>query len=254
MEFLKKISLILLLTNFCNLSAQEINGNAYYKLEQIRNILDSTSVKKKDEYYSSILSDLNNSIAKNKDNIEFKLTFNTQESLFEVIENLENDFDTSYEYALILSGAEKKYYYNVGTKEKIVQQTSYGKNFLVTHKNDINWKFESVSKTILGYKCYKASFKKEVRNNKGVFFKLVEAWYAPELTINIGPKGYVGLPGLILELKEGAIKYYCVKIELNSSKVIKVKKPTKGEVISKEALDSIGRSLYNENKKTSKAF
>ncbi len=56
----------------------------------------------------------------------------------------------------------------------------------------VEWKLESGSKIIQGYKCKKATCK--YRN------KIMTAWYAEEIPIQEGPYSFKGLPGLILEV------------------------------------------------------
>lgn len=250
MESLKTIIVIIVSFSVVNISAQNISGHVYYKLKVDKNIIDPTTMSKKDEKYGGMLSVINNSISKHEDNLEFRLTFNKNESIFEILESLENDFDKSYQIALALSGALNVYYNNHITKEKLTQKNAYGQMYIVNEAGNNNWNLENISKEISGYKCYKASFKKVVKNSRGTFNKIIEAWYAPEIPVNFGPKGYLGLPGLILELNEGKLKYYSVKMELNQSKELKIKKPSKGKVISQEELDSIGRSLYDLKKRS----
>lgn len=68
----------------------------------------------------------------------------------------------------------------------------------------IKWEIGDESKIIQGYTCKKAITKLtfyEGREAKPYLSKVI-AWFAPKLPYAFGPKGYGGLPGLILELKE----------------------------------------------------
>jgi GLPGLI family protein len=108
------------------------------------------------------------------------------------------------------------------------------------------WKLHNETKTIGNYICYKATTSRRIVNTKGTFYKDVEAWYTPELTVPFGPKGYGGLPGLIIELTEDKITYYATKIDL-TYKIKKINKPIKGRIISNKELLEIGEQA-TENK------
>jgi GLPGLI family protein len=69
------------------------------------------------------------------------------------------------------------------------------------------------------------------------------AWYCPKIPIPFGPKGYSNLPGLILELKIGPIIYLATKIKLNQKEKMKVRKPTKGKILSEEEFDKMLKGL-----------
>ena len=88
-----------------------------------------------------------------------------------------------------------------------------------------------------------ASTTKIVKNSKGIFEKPVIAWYAPEISLNYGPKGYGNLPGLILELQEGEFKYYAAKITLNPKKKININIPSKGELLTEKEFEARGEKL-----------
>lgn len=64
------------------------------------------------------------------------------------------------------------------------------------------WKIENEFKTIKGYKVQKATTKSiESSQNNPYYEGDVTAWFTTEIPISAGPSRYVGLPGLILEIK-----------------------------------------------------
>lgn len=71
----------------------------------------------------------------------------------------------------------------------------------------INWKISGEWKTILGYKCRKATANFRGRN--------YEAWFTTELPIVDGPWKFKTLPGLVLQIEDDArqVKLYAVNIE-----------------------------------------
>ena len=71
--------------------------------------------------------------------------------------------------------------------------------------------------------------------------KMVEvvAWYSPMIPVSQGPTEYWGLPGLILELSAGNTTMLCNKIVMNPEEKIEIKRPTKGEVVTKKQYNEI---------------
>lgn len=122
---------------------------------------------------------------------------------------------------------------------KIYEFDQRGRKFLIEEKLiDLRWTLTKETKKVKQYVCYKA-----VLNNSD---KRVEAWYTKEIIANHGPKGYYGLPGLILELKEGKKTVRFHKIQLLSSDTIDIKPPTEGEKITREELKNLPSKLFNQ--------
>jgi len=71
--------------------------------------------------------------------------------------------------------------------------------------------------------------------------KMVEvvAWYSPMIPVSQGPTEYWGLPGLILELSAGNTTMLCNKIVMNPEEKIEIKRPTKGELVTKKQYNEI---------------
>ena len=71
--------------------------------------------------------------------------------------------------------------------------------------------------------------------------KMVEvvAWYSPMIPVSQGPTEYWGLPGLILELSAGNTTMLCSKIVMNPEEKITIKRPTKGDVVTKKQYNEI---------------
>ena len=67
----------------------------------------------------------------------------------------------------------------------------------------------------------------------------VIAWYSPMIPVSQGPTEYWGLPGLILELSAGNTTMLCNKIVMNPEEKIEIKRPTKGEVVTKKEYNEI---------------
>ena len=67
----------------------------------------------------------------------------------------------------------------------------------------------------------------------------VVAWYSPMIPVSQGPTEYWGLPGLILELSAGNTTMLCSKIVMNPEEKIEIKRPTKGDVVTKKEYNEI---------------
>ena len=99
-------------------------------------------------------------------------------------------------------------------------------------------KLENETKQIGAYLCYKATSEQVVVNPKTTFKHPIVAWYCPSIPFNVGPKGYSGLPGLILELQVRNITWGATKIELSKENKI-IEKPKKGKLITEEEFKKI---------------
>ena len=80
--------------------------------------------------------------------------------------------------------------------------------------------------------------KKEEIEEKEEMVEVV-AWYSPMIPVSQGPTEYWGLPGLILELSAGNTTMLCSKIVMNPEEKIEIKRPTKGEVVTKKEYNEI---------------
>jgi GLPGLI family protein len=220
----------LLLLNIIPLTAQVLSGEVIYKQKVIENVFDSIAIQKIDLKFRGELDFVNESLRNHSDNFEFKLKFNRTESIYELVEKMQNDADKGYRIAAKFSRINDVYYINMQRGEKLVQKESFGELFVIKYDlNNIKWKLFNKTKIIKNYKCFMASTTKIVKNSKGVFEKPVIAWYTPEIPLNYGPKGYGNLPGLILELNEDKLKFYATKIMLNLNETIEITEPNKGK-------------------------
>lgn len=186
---------------------------------------------------------------------ESKLLFNNNESVFYTErKKLKNDVEESIEN-LVNSIAKIKglYYFNSKTNLELHQLNAYGENFIVESKRDtINWILSKETKKIGKFNCYKAIAEVPVKNaiNEGAV-KKIEAWYALDIPINLGPAEYYGLPGLVLEINTLEIPFYSIKaseIKLNPKESIQISKPRKGINITMKEFLGIGKKAYNQKK------
>lgn len=177
--------------------------------------------------------------------LKFELTFNDSISEFKLIKNMSLD-GQNLEMAIIDSRAKKEIYI---FKNKIYHNNSNGlfkeNEFLIIEPLNQNWKLTNESKIIDGYTCYKATNEYIVDNGK-IFKHPVIAWFCPQIPISIGPRGYGGLPGLILELQEWNSVFGVEKIEF-SNNVKEIILPQEGKIISEqEYQNKVGAAAKRE--------
>lgn len=144
----------------------------------------------------------------------------------------------------------------------LLETEVFDKAFLVTdHLALPQWELTNETKNIGNYKVQKALWKidKEVmvfgEEKPQIKTDQIVAWFSPEIPIANGPKQYWGLPGLILELQDGAITYICQKIEINTN-TVEITKPNKGQKVNKAELEQIIKDkteeIYKKYNKSSK--
>lgn len=134
-----------------------------------------------------------------------------------------------------------------------------GKRFLI--KDELpkdEWKLTSETKKIGNYTCYKATKTKEITrksyvNTDGTLEEtekketlLTTVWYTLQIPVINGPEMFGGLPGLILEVKEGKRTIVCSEIVLNTKGTIKIQIPKKGKKVTQKEFDNIMKKHTKE--------
>ena len=177
--------------------------------------------------------------------LKFELTFNDSISEFKLIKNMALDGE-NLEIAIIDSRSRKEIYI---FKNKIYHNNSNGlfkeNEFLIIDPLNQNWVYTNETKIIDGYTCYKATNEYIVDNGK-IFKHPVIAWFCPQIPISIGPRGYGGLPGLILELQEWNSVFGVEKIAF-SNDIKEIVLPKEGKIISEqEYQNKVGEAVNRE--------
>lgn len=150
------------------------------------------------------------------------LLCNTTESVFKLENNaiVENDL-----VKVLILGNKQKVYTDLEKKLNYIE--SENKKFSITDSVLLDWQITTESKMINNLKCFKATQIHKYTNNRldengnlKYFTNNITAWYAPEISYNFGPRGFCGLPGLIVELHYDDILYGLHKIEFNVTEKI----------------------------------
>ena len=247
---MKNIQLFLFFFLINTVLFSQTSATITYKYTIKKDLFSKEKVKKDDKKQNGSLSLINKSLRKYADKFEFKLKFNKAESRYTFIEGMNIDAkDIEYQMASVLLGTINVFYQNSKENIWLTQKTSYGKDILVLDSiSNIHWSLKNEKKKIGKYICYKATTIDIVKNTKGIFKTEIVAWYTPEIPFNFGPKGYGGLPGLIIELEEKNRILQATKIKLNTKKTIKIKKPTKGKLLHIAEFKMMEEEMMNKRK------
>jgi GLPGLI family protein len=162
--------------------------------------------------------------------VNFELVANKTASYFKMLETIKND---ETDFAISFSEASTSFYTEADSNNKMSYENDYLGEFRVNYNEKTEWKLENETKYIDTYLCYKATSYEIVVTPKRTFKHAIIAWYCPEIPFSYGPKGFNGLPGLILELQVRNITWGAKKIELSNEEK-SIEKPTKGKLITEE--------------------
>jgi GLPGLI family protein len=141
------------------------------------------------------------------------------------------------------------YYTNIENKTSSVFKTFGGVDYFITSDSGLNWMLINENKEIGGFNCQKAETIYTYKDRKDNYQNLkITAWYSPEIQISSGPKNYIGLPGLILELTEGDdfLTFQASKIQINSKDISKIHIPNDVENITQNEFSLITKESYNQ--------
>ena len=172
----------------------------------------------------------------------FELFFDKTKSIFRKIQKLNIEENNANEFVSKINS--EIYYKNLLTSEKIVNDNVTDGNLnIIKPINEYDWKITTYTKTINGYKCYKATCEKQdyynpIKKTANIFN--ITVWFTPEIPSNFGPQGLDGLPGLVLEGTNNGKKYiYATKIEFDFKKEVKIEKPKCDKTVTEKEFGEI---------------
>ncbi|MUU78996.1 GLPGLI family protein [Winogradskyella endarachnes] len=229
---MKNFGLIIYFIGICTLSAQN-KGKITYRIEAIKDSIEQP------------FENLENSDAKNKALQMFKdskpvegyLVFNDSISIYNVepkidIPGWNNGSDgliitrSKLNISWSLAGGNSTYFNDLSRDFTISQNEIMGPTVRVIQKPK-EWTLTEKTKVIDGYTCYLATIDK--LNNKKL-----KAWYTPAIPVKHGPKGFNGLPGLILEIEDVIYLWKAIKIDFESPEADDIIEPVDGDLMTKE--------------------
>ena len=226
------IPIFLFQTLNCFSQNKDIYGTVYYRFQKNKNqIINGEKTK---QHEKEILEGLYEFMS----NVKFKLEFVNKKSIFAVSDGLDNGLKPKgglFADKLISNGS---YYSDLN---KNLQLRKVDEEILVkSQPSKLKWTLTQETKKINNYLCYKAISSATNKNSSGEYSFEIIAWYAPKIPVSFGPKQFIGLPGLILELKDTHYTFYAAEIELfpKEKPVIKI---FKGKIITEEKYREIQR-------------
>jgi GLPGLI family protein len=239
---MKYFYLVIFCFFFINSNHSQNNGTIIYRIvsEELKPLENDSQVKQK-------FMKMMNSMSRLRDSLFFNLDFNNNESLFYLDKNKNIGISNEKGYnAILRSFGSSKYYRN---NKLLIEEINSDRLYLISSSTNIfQWKITKETKKINNYLCFKAITHVKTKSIvKGNYTKVVEAWYCPEIAINLGPKNYGGLPGLIFELKEGKLIYYLYSININPKEDIIINKPNKGKVATREEYNEMLPHITKDN-------
>ena len=141
------------------------------------------------------------------------------------------------------------FYSNIKEQNLLIEKELDGRIFLVKSKfSDFKWEVSSVQKKIGNYNCYKATRTFTRETVSGEKQMPVIAWFTPEIPYSFGPAGYLGLPGLVLEVEVDNIIIYASKIFLNQKEKQVITIPKKGKIISEKEYNEFEKNGFEQFK------
>jgi GLPGLI family protein len=175
------------------------------------------------------------------------LKYNSKQSLYEILpyENDEGTWSHHKEDYFIYRDLENKRMLNIFTlldKEYAVEDSI----------QCIEWKIGNGMKEVAGHICINAFYYDTLRE------KNIVAWFALDLPVPVGPDGYCGLPGAILELdmNNGSV-IYTATIIIPSQDEVSIIQPVikrKRKVISFTDFQAMEAKLIMENRKQKRPY
>lgn len=183
--------------------------------------------KSAQEYINS----LSKSLLTYSGRIKYTLLFNNGLAKYSLKEGLHFENDLGLENAKNLTGATERIFLDSQQKLKLKQIDFFGDKIIVKLPFYDEWNITQEKRKIGSYTCYKAWQK----NKRGI---LVIAWFTPEIPLNLGPKGYGNLPGLIIELRQASLSFTAEEIVLNPKDTPLIELPKLNRVITQEEFEN----------------
>lgn len=175
--------------------------------------------------------------------ISYTLNFNRDEAYF--FANpimLGNNLDKIFTGLVSFDHGKYKLYENkTDSISRELQDNRRTGLIIINRKTLAHWNLSSDTKTINGYKCFKAVtpfYSDDIENSTNAINNIT-AWYAPAIPIPFGPSGYGNLPGLILELQFLECTFGASKIDLNPVEPVFIDKLLQMKAVSEKEYENI---------------
>lgn len=195
------------------------------------------------------VSDFTQAVFNEMDSLRMKLVFNTEKSIFKppyrpgISKQKERIIKAARLFPI---GLTHTYFYDLANQVCYKAKNFAYKDYMVKSEySPPKWKLTDEEKIILNYPCHKAiTVKKRVNRLGKVENITITAWYTNELPYPFGPKEYLGLPGVILELHESTegltrFSFLAEKVVQNPLGEVDFILPSEEEIINDEDFEKI---------------
>lgn len=206
--------------------AQKTSGKAIYSIIPIENEVKLTDPI---DIHAKKMVDRAMLLAKD---FEYILKFKGDISSYEKVPSLNNE-KAGNAYYLNLAEAITGlgvHYRNEVKNLHLWQLNLSGKEYLITDGIEYEGIITNEKKKVSGLNCTKAYLKCNVCDND----KKVEVWFTSEIPLSIGPEGYSGLPGLIVQVNKKSHMVRLKQMEFTDSNKVEISEPKKGERVTLE--------------------
>ena len=202
------LSVFLLLFSF-SFSAQEIGGKITYKAKNLSAEDRYAKYKESDpETYRHFMA-VSQQIAEAKAQLIYTLDFNSKAAVFiaEPILGKGNNIAGGFQ-------RDTGIYYNSIDEQKRFHQTELKRELYIVEHDPLKWQITGETKKVGEYTAVRAV-------SSQIFYRFgekenliqdIEAWFVPEIPVSFGPKGYGGLPGLIVDITVAGERLYATNI------------------------------------------
>lgn len=178
--------------------------------------------------------------------VRYALVSNGKAARFEHKRQLTNEAHPASKHAIGFNGGHGVFYTDLQNKISIhkieISAGTWREKYRLPY---LDWQLDDQTKVIAGYRCYHATAELRYHDFRGDVLYKYEAWYTPELPAMLGPGKCVGLPGMVLEGGNGAMRFYIKRLKF-SKKPVDVEKPTQGPLITPEKRHEIfNQTMHN---------
>lgn len=247
----KKFTLSIIALFFTSFSFSQVSGEIEYRVKVAnKSKVRLDSIKEVNPEKASLLEKGMYRNDKAVPFLSYHLIFNKNASIFERNAGMETDSGPSLQRAASSVGAIGKFYINLNEDLRLQKKHFLDTDWLIEKNiSTIDWEIEDEKKVIANYTCQKANAMVNLNSKKR---DAITAWFCPEISFQHGPMGYVGLPGMILELSIRHYVLYAKEISF-SDKEKEIKEPHKGKRVSWEAYaeetDNRIQSIFERNRR-----
>jgi GLPGLI family protein len=226
-----KIFTLIYLISFALFS--QTKGKVTYRIATVKDSIEQPYTNpEKTEIENDVLKMLHNSLP-----VEGYLVFNDSISIYKAEEEV--DIPGYINITWFMAGGNSTYYSDLSREYRITQNALMGSTKRIK-REPIEWTMTEETKEINGYLCYLATLDK--RNNKKL-----KVWYAPDIPVAHGPKGYNGLPGLVLQIEDILYAWTVVNIDFDNAEADEIIEPVEGNLITQEEFKKFGGNIFKEN-------